>query len=349
LSPAGRARRLPVSARFLVTGAAGFIGSHLCERLLADGHLVRGVDRFSPYYPRSSKLGNVTPSTEYPSFELVEDDLADADLAELVADVDGVFHLAAQPGVRASWGEGFPDYVRDNVVATQRLFEALCARPVPVVVASSSSVYGDAARLPVGEDEADLRPVSPYGLTKLTVEHLARIYVDRRGLDVVALRYFTVYGPRQRPDMAFTRFVAGALAGRPLRVLGDGEQSRDFSYVGDVVDATLRALGAPAGRVYNVGGGEPTSLNTVLATIQALIGRRVTVTYEAEALGDVRHTWADTTRARRELGWQPRTSLRDGLAAQLAWLRAGEVSTADPDQLAVSDAAPGTSTMVSAT
>jgi nucleoside-diphosphate-sugar epimerase len=272
-----------------------------------------------------------------PSFELVETDVADADVAELISDVDGVFHLAAQPGVRASWGDGFVDYVRDNVVATQRLFEALCSRPVPVVVASSSSVYGDIDALPAREDEAGLRPVSPYGLTKLTVEHLVRIYVERRGLDAVALRYFTVYGPRQRPDMAFTRFAAGALAGRSLQVLGDGEQSRDFSYVGDVVDATVRALGAPAGRIYNIGGGEPTSLNTVLAAIQTLVGRPVPVTYEAEALGDVRHTWADTTRARRELGWRPRTKLRDGIAAHLDWLRSVQASAATCDPAISSD------------
>ena len=327
-----------MSARFLVTGAAGFIGSQLCERLLSDGHLVRGVDRFSPYYAPAAKHANLARSGASSSFELVECDLADVDISGLVGDVDGVFHLAAQPGVRASWGEGFVDYVRDNVVATQRLFEAVCARPVPIVVASSSSVYGDADRLPVHEDEAGLRPVSPYGLTKLTVEHLARIYVDRRGLEVVALRYFTVYGPRQRPDMAFTRFVSHALASRTIRVLGDGEQSRDFSYVSDVVDATVRALGAPAGRVYNVGGGEPTSVNTVLATIEALLGRPIMISYESEALGDVRHTWANTTRARQELGWQPRTSLHDGLAAQLEWLRARDHNAADREPAGMSKA-----------
>jgi nucleoside-diphosphate-sugar epimerase len=310
-----------VADRYLVTGAAGFIGSHLCERLLRDGHFVRGVDRFAPYYDRSVKQANLIASRKHDTFEFVEADLADADYKALLSKVDGVFHLAGQPGVRASWGDGFVDYVRDNVVATQRLFEALCRHGVPTVVASSSSVYGDAATLPVSEDEVGFRPVSPYGLTKLTVEHLARIYVAQRGIHVVALRYFTVYGPRQRPDMAFNRFVKSALAGRTLRVLGDGHQSRDFSYVTDVVDATIRALRAPAGRIYNVGGGQPTSINDMLQTLELLLRRPVRTVREAVALGDVRHTWADTTRARSELGWEPTTELRVGLAAQLAWQR----------------------------
>lgn len=308
-----------MAERYLVTGAAGFIGSHLCERLLGDGHIVRGVDRFAPYYDRAVKQANVGECRGHDRFELVETDLAEADLDVLLSDVDGVFHLAGQPGVRASWGDGFVDYVRDNVVATQRLFEALCRRGVPTVVASSSSVYGDAASLPVPEDEAGLRPVSPYGLTKLTVEHLARIYVEQRGIHVVALRYFTVYGPRQRPDMAFNRFIGHAIEGRTLRVLGDGGQSRDFSYVTDVVDATIRALRTPAGRIYNVGGGQPTSINDVIDALEFLLRRPVGVIREAVALGDVRHTWADTTKARSELGWTPRTDLRAGLAAQVAW------------------------------
>jgi len=317
-----------VADHYLVTGAAGFIGSHLCERLLADGHHVRGVDRFSPYYDRAAKEANLALSRTCDTFELLEADLAKTDMGALLADVDGVFHLAAQPGVRASWGEGFVDYVHDNVVATQKLLEALCGQRIPLVLASSSSVYGDAENLPVSEVGAGLLPVSPYGLTKLAIEHLARIYVAQHGVHAVALRYFTVYGPRQRPDMAFTRFVRAALAGETLRILGDGEQSRDFSFVADVVEATIAALGAPAGRVYNIGGGEPTTLNAVLATIAGLVDRPVTVAREAQALGDVRHTWADTTRARRELGWAPRTCLRDGLAAQVAWLSSGEQSPA---------------------
>jgi UDP-glucose 4-epimerase len=306
--------------RYLVTGAAGFIGSHLSERLLSDGHRVRGVDRFSTYYDRSIKQSNLAGCQGLDGFELVEADLVDADIEILLRDVDGVFHLAAQPGVRASWGEGFGDYVRDNVIATQRLFEALRWRPVSTVYASSSSVYGNAPSLPVAEG-TELRPISPYGLTKLTGESLARIYVAQHGIHAVGLRYFTVYGPRQRPDMAFTRFASEALGGRPLRLLGDGTQSRDFTFVTDAVDATLRALSMPAGQVYNIGGGEPTTLNAVFDTLEELVERPINIVRDAVALGDVGHTWADTSKARMEMGWTPRIGLRAGLAAQVEWVR----------------------------
>jgi nucleoside-diphosphate-sugar epimerase len=306
--------------RYLVTGAAGFVGSHLCERLLEGGSEVVGIDRFAPFYERELKERNLPRLQAHDRFELIEADLCEFDLLPTVAEVDGVFHLAAQAGVRSSWGEGFVDYVRDNVLATQRLLEAICCRPVPLVIASSSSVYGDAAQLPVSENH-DLRPVSPYGMTKLSVEHLAHIYGRERGLQIACLRYFTVYGPRQRPDMAFGRFLRAALAGNALRVLGDGTQSRDFTYVDDAVSATILALDAPAG-IYNVGGGEPVSLNEVIALLGELLGRPIAVERRDAAAGDVRHTWADTARARRELGWRPGTSLRDGLEAQLRWIQA---------------------------
>jgi UDP-glucose 4-epimerase len=279
------------------------------------------VDRFSPYYDRSIKESNLTGCRAFDRFELIEADLADTEIDDLLSDVDGVFHLAGQPGVRASWGHEFGGYVRDNVVATQRLLEALKLRPVPMAYASSSSVYGDARSLPISEGDAELRPISPYGLTKLTAEHLARIYVAQHGIHAVGLRYFTVYGPRQRPDMAFTRFASAAVEGRGLRLLGDGTQSRDFTYVTDAVEATIRSLGMPAGRVYNIGGGEPTTLNVVFAILAELIDRPLDVSREAVALGDVAHTWADTTRARKEMEWTPRTSLRSGLAAQVEWVR----------------------------
>ena len=307
--------------RYLVTGAAGFIGSHLCDRLLADGHLVRGVDRFSPSYDRSLKEANLAGCRPYDAFELIEADLARDDLRRIVADVDAVFHLAAQPGVRDSFGDRFSGYVADNVLATQRLFECLCSQGVPVVTASSSSVYGDADVLPMQEEGGDLRPVSPYGLTKLVTERLVDIYLQQRNLHAVVLRYFTVYGPRQRPDMAFTRLIRAALDGQTVHIFGDGQQSRDFTFVGDVVDATIRAQGAPAGRVYNIAGGEPTSLDSVVALLGELIDRPLVVVREPEALGDVRHTWADTTRAQRELGWFPQTCLRQGLEAQVSWLQ----------------------------
>ena len=309
-----------ICSRYLVTGAAGFIGSHLCERLLGMGHSVLGVDRFSPYYPRCLKEANLLECQAQEGFSLVESDIAEVDVASLLTDVDGVFHLAAQPGVRASWGEGFADYVRDNVLATQRLLDAVAVHPVPVVIASSSSVYGEATALPISEDAVPLQPVSPYGLTKLSAEHLARIYGRQLGLQVVCLRYFTVYGPRQRPDMAFTRFLEAAHGEHTIQLLGDGSQSRDFTFVADAVDATVRALGAPPGRVYNIGGGQPTSINDVISVVADLLGRDVAVARFPEALGDVRHTWGDTNRARRELGWSPATDLRRGLAAQLAWL-----------------------------
>ena len=312
---------MTTTRQYLVTGAAGFIGSHLSERLLADGHRVRGVDRFSPYYDRSVKESNLADCLASDRFELVESDLAEADIMGLLREVDGVFHLAAQPGVRASWGDGFGGYVHDNIVATQRLFEALRHYPVPTVFASSSSVYGDARSLPVAEEATDLRPVSPYGLTKLTVEHLARIYVIQHGIHAVGLRYFTVYGPRQRPDMAFTRFVTSTLEGRPLRLLGDGTQSRDFTFVEDAVDATVRAMAKPAGHVYNIGGGEPTTLNAVFEILGELVDQPLKIVREAVAIGDVGHTWADTTKARKELGWTPRTTLQAGLASQLEWVR----------------------------
>ncbi len=242
-----------------------------------------------------------------------------ADIGDLLAGCDGVFHLAAQAGVRGSWGTSFDIYTRDNIVATQRLLEALRGHRVPAVLASSSSVYGNAAHLPAVE-QAPLAPMSPYGLTKLAVEQLVRIYVAQYGLDVVSLRYFTVFGPRQRPDMAFTRFLTAAVTSGVVHVHGDGRQTRDFTYVSDAVDATIRALGGPGGRVYNVGGGNPASIEAVLALVTAVSGAALTVDHQASAAGDVNHTWADTSRARRELGWRPRVSLEDGLRAHLDWV-----------------------------
>jgi nucleoside-diphosphate-sugar epimerase len=248
-------------------------------------------------------------------------------LAEVLADADVVFHLAAQPGVRGSWGTGFDIYLRNNVQVTQRLFEALRARPIPVVFASSSSIYGDAAPLPVREQETP-RPVSPYGMTKLAGEHLALLYGREHGIPVVCVRYFTVYGPRQRPDMAFGRFLRAARRGNRLQLFGDGEQSRDFTFVGDAVAATIAALEGTPGTAYNVGGGSVATLNEVLTLIGKLMGTALAVDRRPRAAGDVAHTWADTTRARRELGWTPRVSLRAGLEAQLRWIEANERATA---------------------
>jgi UDP-glucuronate 4-epimerase len=306
-------------ARYLVTGAAGFIGSHLSETLVERGDEVLGVDAFTDYYERQTKEQNLERLRDESAFELVESDLADDPLEPLLEGIDGIFHLAAQPGVRGSWGATFAIYAKDNLVATQRLFDAAARGGPRVVYASSSSVYGNAETYPTTEDMRP-EPVSPYGITKLTCEHLARIFGDSFGLDVIGLRYFTVYGPRQRPDMAFTR-IAGALAeGTRFTVLGTGEQSRDFTYVSDAVEATLLSMErGVAGAVYNVGGGEEASLRAVIELAERLSGRRLDVVHEPAAAGDVTRTAADTSRIRRDTSWSPQIPLETGLAEQLAW------------------------------
>ena len=309
-------------ARYLLTGAAGFIGSHLASSLLDQGHDVVGADSFTDYYARGVKEANLRPLGAAPHFSFVEADLSSADLAPLVDGVDGVFHLAAQPGVRGSWGDSFAVYVRDNLVATQRLFEATARARVRIVFASSSSVYGNAEAYPTAEDVRP-RPISPYGVTKLSCEHLAGAYTDSLALDVVALRYFTVYGPRQRPDMAFTRLTRAVVRGEEFHVYGTGEQSRDFTYVADAVAATQAAMErAPSGAIYNVGGGAEASLQDVIELCERLAGRPAKIVHNASMPGDVRRTAADTSRIRSELGWAPRTRLEDGIAAQLAWSQA---------------------------
>jgi UDP-glucuronate 4-epimerase len=307
--------------RYLVTGCAGFVGSHLAEALLERGHEVVGVDAFTDYYARKVKEANLEAARTRPGFTFVELDLADGKLEPLIEGADGVFHLAAQPGVRGSWGGTFAIYVRENILATQRLFEAAAQAKVRVVMASSSSVYGNAEEYPTREDTSP-RPVSPYGVSKLACESLAQTYSDSFGLEVVALRYFTVYGPRQRPDMAFSRIISALLGGRPFRVFGTGEQSRDFTYVDDAVTATLAAMnGGQGSTVYNVGGGSETTLGEVIALCEGMVGRRLALRHEQAAAGDVRRTAADTSLIRAELGWSPRTSLEEGLAAQLAAAR----------------------------
>ncbi len=302
--------------RVLVTGAAGFIGSHLAERLLSDGVAVIGLDSYSPHYDRALKDLNVEPLRESDAFTLVEADLMDVALPDLLDGVDVVFHLAARPGVRDSWLE-FPDYLQNNVAATKALLDALVGRPLRLVYASSSSVYGDCSTLPVTEDLAP-RPISPYGATKAMTELMVGAYTAAHGLDAVCLRYFTVYGPRQRPDMGFARFIEAADAGHAVSVYGDGRQLRDFTYVGDVVAATVAAgrRGA-AGAVYNIASSRPRELLVVLGELGEVLDHQLELDHEEAKAGDVRDTWADTSRARDALGYEPATELRDGLAAQV--------------------------------
>lgn len=308
--------------RYLVTGCAGFIGSHLTDALVQRGHEVIGVDAFTDYYPRPQKESNLEKARGAAGLSLVEVDLSEGALEPLLENVDGIFHLAAQPGVRGSWGATFAHYVRDNILATQRLFEAAAPRDLRVVMASTSSVYGNAETYPTRE-EAIPRPVSPYGVTKLACESLARAYTESFALEVVLLRYFTVYGPRQRPDMAFARIISALLNGHPFSVYGTGEQSRDFTFVDDAVEATIAAMErGQRTMVYNVGGGSETTLNGAIALCETLAGTRLDVVNEPVARGDVRRTGADTTLIRSQLGWQPKTSLAEGLGAQVAAARA---------------------------
>ena len=306
----------------LVTGAAGFIGSHLCESLLADGHEVVGVDAFIPYYPREVKESNLSRARQQAGFRLVEGRLQELDLAPLLDGAAQVFHLAAQAGVRASWGRDFEIYTENNVLATQRLLEAAVAAGTPrVVYASSSSVYGDTRELPLREAGA-CQPVSPYGVTKLAAEHLCVLYERNFGLPTVSLRYFTVYGPRQRPDMAFHRFLRAARDGAPITLYGDGSQTRDFTFVADIVRATRAA--AEAGRpgcVYNVGGGERVAMSDVLARVERVTGRPLRVERHPAQMGDMRDTFADTAAARRDLGFASTLDLDEGLAREWEWLR----------------------------
>lgn len=308
--------------RVVVTGAAGFIGSHLTDRLLAEGHEVTGIDAFVDYYPRPVKEENLRGArAARERFTLVEGALQDLALEPLLEGAL-VYHLAAQAGVRASWGVEFDRYTGHNVLATQRLLEAAVRAGVPrLVYASSSSVYGDCESLPLRED-SPCRPVSPYGVTKLAAEHLCRLYARNMALPVVSLRYFTVYGPRQRPDMAFHRFLKAAREGRPLTVYGDGAQTRDFTYVDDILAATRAAAesGRP-GMAYNVGGGERVSIADVLRLVEDVTGRRLEIRREEEQKGDMRDTFADTAAARRDLGFRPTVPLREGLAREWQWLK----------------------------
>ena len=296
--------------KYVVTGAAGFIGSHLAERLERDGHEVVDVDCFTDYYDPALKEENAS-GRDVLRLDLAEDDPP-------LDGADGIFHLAGQPGVR-SFGDVFDDYVRRNLVATRRVFEAAARAGVRVVFASSSSVYGDAEAYPTPEG-LEPRPISPYGITKAGCEHLARAYDGAFGLDVVVLRYFTFYGPRQRPDMAFARIVEALASGSAFELYGDGLQSRAFTFVADGVEATVAAMErGTRGATYNVGGGAEATMRDAIATLERVSGRTLELVERPAAKGDVRRTAPDTTRIERDLGWRAETSLEDGLRAQWEW------------------------------
>lgn len=299
--------------RAVVTGAAGFVGSHLCEALLGEGAEVLGVDAVTDFYHPRHKEANLARLLGWDHFALHRQALQDAPVKSLIDGADVVFHLAGQPGVRPSWGERFATYVEHNVLATQRLLEAAREVCLPkLVYTSSSSVYGDAEVYPTAETLRP-RPVSPYGVTKLAGEHLCELYRVAYGLPAVSLRLFTVYGPRQRPDMAFSRLITAASEARPFTVYGDGTQTRDFTFVGDVVDALLAAARCSWSGVANIGGGSRTSMNEVVRMVSELVGP-VDVVHVPPQRGDVRHTAADITVARQAFGYRPRVGLADGLA-----------------------------------
>jgi nucleoside-diphosphate-sugar epimerase len=311
----------------LVTGAAGFIGSHLTAALLDQGATVTGVDSLTDYYPRAIKEKNLEQNKRHAGFRFAETDIHHADLAALLDGVTHVFHLAAQAGVRKSWGKDFTTYTVNNVDATQRLLEACVGRPlVRFVHASSSSVYGDRAPIPMREDALP-QPVSPYGVTKMAAEQLGYLYFANYGVPVVAMRYFTVYGPRQRPDMAFNRFISAALSDTPITLYGDGEQTRDFTFVADAVAATIAAghRGVP-GTAYNIGGGARVSMNDVVKIIERIAGRPLKVMRQESQKGDMRDTYADTSLASRDLGFAPKISLEEGIEAEYRWLASEPVT-----------------------
>lgn len=302
----------------LVTGCAGFIGSQLTERLLKEGYGVIGIDCFTDYYSRAIKEENIATALKYKNFELVEDDLLSIDE---YPDVVHVFHLAAQAGVRASWGKSFEIYTKNNVQATQKLLEFYKNSSIKkFVYASSSSLYGD-AELPMREDSL-LKPVSPYGVTKLAGENLCYLYYKNYGVPTIALRYFTVYGPRQRPDMAIHKFVKAILNDEEITVYGDGTQTRDFTYVEDAVEANiLSARSNAVGEVFNIGGGSRIHVNELIEKIEEMVAKKADIKYIEKQKGDVRDTWADVSRAEKMLHWVPKVNINSGLERFIKWCK----------------------------
>ncbi len=308
--------------RFLVSGCAGFIGSHLSEYLLSLNHEVVGIDSFSDFYPKEYKKKNLINLLKKDSFTFIGKDMLTLKLEKIFENVDGIFHLAAQPGVRTSWGKNFDIYIKDNIILTQRILETLRNfKEKRLIFASSSSVYGDSPFLPFKED-GPLAPVSPYGVTKLACENLCHLYHKNFSIDLVILRYFTVYGPRQRPDMAFHRFFYSILKGEEVKIFGDGSQTRDFTYVEDVVVATYSSFEkGVSGEAYNIGGGANISLIDLLKLMEKITGEKIKTTFKDKEKGDAPHTWADHSKAKRDLGFIPRVKLEEGLYYQWEWTK----------------------------
>ena len=305
-----------------VTGAAGFIGSHLCRRLLKEGYTVLGVDSFTDYYPRWIKEQNVKSLKKEKNFQFIEEDLNELDLKNTVSKVDCVFHLAAQAGVRMSWGENFSIYSKNNIEATQKLLEASRdSRLTKFIYASSSSVYGKCPDLPMSET-SPLFPFSPYGVTKLAAEHLCFLYHTNYGTPVVSLRFFTVYGPGQRPDMAFHKFFKCISEDKNISIYGDGNQTRDFTYIDDIIEANHASIDkGKAGEIYNIGGGNRNKLNDIIPLLEEICRKKIKLSYQEEHKGDVPHTYASVEKARADIDYSPQTRLQDGLKEEWAWIQ----------------------------
>ena len=308
----------------IVTGVGGFIGSHLAETLLNQGDKVIGIDEFNDYYNPTLKRQNISQFQEHPGFQLIENDIQSLNWSELLVDVDIVYHQAAQAGVRASWGGGFRDYTERNINATQIILEAAIDAPnlKRLVYASTSSIYGDAETFPTPETVCP-QPVSPYGITKLAAERLGKLYHQNFGVPCVYLRYFTVYGPRQRPDMAFHKFFKWILQDQPISIYGDGQQTRDFTFISDAVAANLLAAIVPlaVGEVFNIGGGSRVVLAEVINIMEGIVGRPIKKNFVEKARGDARHTSADVSKAEKILGYQPQVSLTEGLRQEWEWMK----------------------------
>ncbi len=306
----------------LVTGAAGFIGSHLCKRLLKEGFSVIGIDSFNDYYSRWMKDKNILPFQNHSQFQLISDNLNDIDLGSLLQDVDYIFHLAAQAGVRSSWGKNFSVYTENNISATQKLLEAAKDSGIKkLIYASSSSVYGLCPELPMTES-SPLLPYSPYGVTKLAAENLCQLYFKNFYVPTVSLRFFTVYGPGQRPDMAFHIFFKAIENNTPIPLYGDGKQTRDFTYIDDIVDANVHALDkGKAGEIYNIGGGNRKEMKTIFPILEKITGKEVLLQHFDRQRGDVFHTYADINKAKKVLDFSPQIPLEEGLSREWEWIR----------------------------